>query len=187
MQGMSEFVTEGVAKFGDIVESLNKKVLGGFDGGVEVLPFKRVKLIKYMSADGKVLKSEPLTPENVNLPFECEVDEVPAKRFKTFQFFVLLPQELEAGGALPYMVEFKSTALKAGKAMAMQMFGKNKDLGIGPAGKTFMLTSKKDSNDKGTWSVPEISVLRDASMEERGAALEWFKTLNGEVKVHEEV
>ena len=186
MQGLSAFVTEGKAKFGDIVESLNKQVLGGLDAGVEILPFKRVKVLKVMDEEGKCLSSEPLTPENISLSFkETEVDGVAGKYFIAHQFYVLLPQELETGGAIPYMVEFKSTALKSGKAMGMQMFAKNKDLGIGPAGKTFMLSSKKDSNARHSWSVPEVAVLRDASKEERDVAYKWYKTLNGEVQIHE--
>ena len=185
MQGMSEMVTDGKAKFGDVVENLNGEVLAGLESGIEILPFKLEKIYKYIGADGKVLSSEPITPENENAGFECEVDGMAAKRFRTFQFYVLLPSELEVGGALPYMVEFKSTGLRAGKKMVTQMFAKNSAIGLTPAGKTFMLTVDKVSNDKGTYAVPDVSVCRDSQESEVSEAHVWFKRLQGGARVHE--
>ena len=98
-----------------------------------------------------------------------------------------LPSELEEGGALPYMIEFKSTSLRAGKKMATQMYTKNLASGLSPAAKVFVLSLTKEQNDKGTFAVFDVAVDRNSTGDEQAEALKWFKLLgSGAAKVHEE-
>lgn len=195
MQGMSDMVTSGKAKFGDMVENLNEERLGGIDEPFEIVPFKLERMWRITSGDGKELKdmfpidSNPVSETyNDNMPYEG-VDESgePIRRYRALRFYVMLPKELENGGALPYLIEFKSTSLRAGKKLATQMFTKNRMANLNPAAKTFELSLSKQSNDNGTYSVFDVKVSRDTTDEEMVAAFKWFKALQGGgVKVKEE-
>ena len=44
MQGLSELVTDGKAKFGDFVDSVTHQVLGSIDKPLEFVPFHMTKL-----------------------------------------------------------------------------------------------------------------------------------------------
>jgi hypothetical protein len=187
MQGMSDMVTSGDAKIGDIVENVGGKVIGGIDNGVEILPFKCNLLFKIMGSNGKLLGTETVSDDNINAPFECEYDGESAKRFYTQQYFVLLPSELESGNSLPFVLEFKSTALSAGKDIYRQMYVINKENQLPPPAKTFMLVTERVSNNKGTFAVPKVSVCRDTRAAELEKALSWFLSMReGGVRVHED-
>jgi len=190
MQGMSEFVTEGKAKFGDMIESMGEKVLGSFEKSFEITPFKMEKWWRIETPDGKELKrmipvvSDPTSEEyNENMPYEGVDPEFgECRRVLAYNFYVLL-----AGEAMPYMVQFKSTSAKAGKKLATQMFVKNRMANKSPAGTTFSLSVSKQQNDHGTFSVFDVSISRDTTKEEEAEALKWFKMFKTTtVKVHEE-
>jgi len=196
MQGLSDAVTEGKAKLGDLFENMNETVLGGIDSPIEFIPFKLERVWKIM--DGKAcvgivpVVSNPERPDyNENLSFEdvIEVDgkNTPIKRYRAMRFYALLPSELEEGGAIPYMLEFKSTSHKAGQKLATQMYTKNKMAGLSPASKTFFLHVRKESNDKGTYGVMDVKVGELSSQSHVVAALDWFKMLNtSDVEIKEE-
>jgi hypothetical protein len=197
MQGMSEMVTSGKAKFGEIVESLNGEVLGGFDKSFEIIVFRKEMIWRIESANGKELFAvEPLfgnpaspqfndDPRNVIRDLEHEGKA--ARKVKAYNFYVLRPDEIEAEVALPYMVQLKVTSIRAAKKIVTQAYVKNRAAGKGPVATVFNLSIEKQSNDDGTFAVFDVSVKRDATKKEYDKGLEWFKTLNAEApKVHSE-
>lgn len=197
MQGMSEMVTDGKAKFGDIMDNLEEKCVGGFDKPVEIIPFKLERVWRVQSAEGKgeLIKtvpvvSNPESPEyNDDMPFEGVNEETgeAVKNYRAFRFYVLLASDVEEGSVLPYMIEFKSTSLKAGKKLATTMFKKNPAAKLIPAAKVFELSVSKQSNDQGTYAVFDVKATRMSTDEEINHAFTWFKVLNqGEHKVAEE-
>lgn len=197
MQGMSEMVTEGKAKFGDIMDNLEEKCLGGLDKPVEIVPFKLERVWRVQSAEGKgelirtvPIDSNPTSPNyNDNMPFEGVDEETgeAVKYYRAFRFFVVLADDVKEGSVLPYMVEFKSTSLKAGKKLATTMYTKNRAAGLSPAAKVFELSVSKQSNDNGTYAVFDVKATRPSTDEEIEQAFTWFKVLNqGSHKVAEE-
>lgn len=176
MQGLSKLVTEGVAKFGDLVDSLSGEVLGSIDKPVEIIPFHLHKTWIVSKWNGKKFEfdhMEDVTPANENKRWEEEVGGVKYKNEKCFNFYCLRPDDM----SLPYIVGFKSTSLKTGKQLATQMYVKNRSAGKVPPAKVIKLGGIKRSNDDGTFVVLDASVSRDSSMDEIQECLNWYKTV----------
>jgi len=192
VQGMSSMATKGDGKIGDIRESMNESLVGGVGKPVEIIPFKLERVWKEVDAkDKKTIKAvypviSDATDKNYNEDLKNEVvdsnGQVVAYRFRTMQFYALLP----GVSPLPHMLEFKSTSLRAGKKIATQMYTTNRMEGKSPAAKVFNLSTIKEEKDKQVYAVFDVSVGRDATAEEQENALMWFKTLRaGQAKVHE--
>lgn len=197
MQGMSEMVTSGKAKFGEIRESLNEEVLGDFDTPMEMIVFRKETTWRIESENGKELFAmEPIVGDPGSPQFNDDPrniidglthDGSAARKVKAYNFFVLLPKEIEAGTALPYMIQMKVTSIRAAKKILTQAYVKNIQANKGPAATVFELRVDKQQNDHGTFAVFDVSVVRDASEVEYATAFQWFKTLQGQApKVHSE-
>ena len=198
MQGMSEMVTEGKAKFGDIIDNLEEAVVGSFDTPVEIIPFKLERVWRVQKAAGKgelirtiPIVSNPESPDfNDNMPYDDADKETgeAIRNFRAFRYYVVLAKDVEEGTfTLPYMVEFKSTSLKAGKKLATTMYTKNRAAGLSPAARVFELSLSKQSNDNGTFAVFDVKATRASNKDEQSHAFDWFKQLGGgNFKVSEE-
>lgn len=205
MQGLSQFVTDGDALIGEFRNSLTKELMGKYDSSpVEVIPFhcQEVFSIQAQESDGsfKYHSTEPIVKSpmkagyNDNAPWDDKmlIDGVmtPIKRIRRYNFFVLLPKELEelGAGAQPYFISFKSTGVKEGKKLFNMMYVRNRGAGLAPAAFQFKISGRKEKNDKGTFIIPTVeqSVKTDPLYLQQ--ALYWFKKLNGGtvVKLHEE-
>lgn len=195
MQGMSDMVTEGKAKFGEIRESLNEDILGNIDQPFEILPFKVEKIWRIETQDGKkLLRIDPI----VSNPQSSDYNDDPSNMFeivekgehfrkvKAYNFFLLIPSELEKGGVIPYMLQLKVTSIRAAKKLMTQMYTKNRAAKKSPAASIFDLSVGKQQNDHGTFVVFDVSVKRDSTKEEEATAFQWFKMLQGTAhKVHD--
>ena len=197
MQPMSDMVTEGDAGFGDMVESLNETKIGDFKNPVEVIPFYLQKVyIEYDVTNGtgdkRFLRMVPITASNDNLPYEDQEDAADGKTFplmrdRCMNYYVLLPDEVKNGTALPHILTFRRTSLKAGKKLATQMYVKNTDAGLPPPAVMCKLTPTKTSNDKGTFAVLDVSFTGKTPESYITECMRWMKIiLAGEAKVDEE-
>lgn len=196
MNGTSDLVTEGEAGFGEIRCSLTKKKLADLKNGVKIVPFAMKKCFIEYDADEepkKYLRRIEMTPANENLPYNDKgVDqdgkECNISRDYVMEFYCLLPEEIDRGGELPYIITFRRTALRNGKKLATQMFISNRGAGLPPPGLTVELFTKKESNDDNTWAVPDVRLDPEATKKtseaHMSAALKWFKMLNT-MKVHD--
>lgn len=196
MNGTSELVTEGEAGFGEIRCSLTKKKLADLKNGVKIVPFAMKKCFIEYDADAEpkqYLRRVEMTPANENLPYndkglDNEGKECNISRDYVMEFFCLLPEEIDRGGELPYIITFRRTALRNGKKLATQMFISNRGAGLPPPGLTVELFTKKESNDDNTWAVPDVRLDPEATSKTKpehvASALKWFKMIN-QVKVHE--
>lgn len=176
MQGLSKFVTEGVAKFGDFVDSLTKEVLGDSEKGLEFIPFfmEKTWLVSKKVGDRYMFdRIESCNASNENRKWEEVIGQEMFRNEKCFNFYSILPSD----PSIPVIIQFKSTSSKAGKELATQMYIKNKASGLTPAGKVMKLAGNRISNDKGTYVVLSTASLRDSTQEEVGGCLDWFKTI----------
>lgn len=196
MQPMSDKVTEGEAAFGEFRESLNNEKLGDFKTPIEVVPFLLQKaFVEYNNedpTDKKFIRIVPITPTNDNLPYEdtektAEGKTIKITRDRCMNFFVLLPKDIDAGTAIPHILSFRRSSIKAGKKLATQMYIKNKDANKPPPAVMANIIATKDSNDKGTFGVMDVNFTKptpDAYVKE---CLRWVKLiLAGQAKIHEE-
>jgi hypothetical protein len=184
MQGLSEAVAEEKAKMGDYLDSLTGTVIGSHKKPIEVVPFHLERIWIHSKKEGGDFVFDSIT--TAHGPNEYEYlqvqDGVEWKHEYCMNFYVLRPEDM----ALPYVLSFKGTSRKAGKALATQMFVKNKMAGKIPPAFVMELGAHKESNDKGTYYVWDVTVKRESSKEEVSTAFDWFKTVNaGGVKTHE--
>lgn len=196
MQPMSEKVTAGDAAFGEFRESLNNEKIGDFNTPFQFIPFYMEKVfVEYDAtdeADKKFIRTIAITPANEDLPFEDrgenrDGETVPISRDRVYNFYVLLPSEIDAGGALPYILSARRTSLMAGKKLATQMFVKNVAAGKTPASVMIEASAGKQSQDKKTWAVLDIKPVGAVRDEYVAEAFKWLKIVKaGKAKVHEE-
>lgn len=197
MQPMSEKVTAGKAAFGEIRDSLNNTLLGGFEQpSVEFVPFLMEKTFVVFDnsdpEDKTYLRIEPITPDNEDAKYEDEEkddngDIRKISRYRTMTFYVLLTSELKLGAAVPYIIAFSKTSLMAGKKLTTQMYVKNINSGKNPAGMMAGLKCERMSQEKKTWAVLDVEVTKETPVEWQEEAFKWLKTIKeGKAKVHAE-
>lgn len=199
MQGLSKLVVARKAQIGDFCDSVSGKKIGSIDSALEFIPFFCQKSwdISHQLPDGtyEYNRNIPLIENpvdknyNDNLTWEGEEKNddgklVKVKRIRRLSFFVLLPSEIKAGGAIPYVLSFKSTSLKEGKKLWSQMYVRNYRAGLPPAAFHFNLGGTMQTNDKGTFVVPTVAEAAKSSQAEMQECLSWIKLINkGAVKV----
>lgn len=194
MQGMSKFVMDGKAAFGEFRDSLTGAKLGSITEPIPLVPFHVEKFWDILQpnekGDFKWIRSEPLIENpaekgyNDNLPWMDKIDGIETKRVRRMNFFVLRPQEVEDGSAIPYILAFKSTSYKEGKKLFTQMFLRNRKVGLPPPGFNIILAGRKEKNDDGSWVVPEFELGPKSSDAQIIEALNWFKLIQkGKVKI----
>lgn len=197
MQPMSEKVTAGDAQFGDIRESLSNEKFGDFTNPIMFVPFYMEKVFIEFNVedpdDKKFLRVVPITPANESLPYEDEeFDQKLGKKIKisrdrTMNFYVLRPEEVELGSAIPYILSCRRSNMPAGKKLTTQMYVKNINSGKNPAAVVMRLSVSKQSNEKKqTWAVMDIVPHVAASEALQKEAFKWLKLVkSGQAKVDE--
>lgn len=187
MQPGSKLVTDGKAVFGDFVDSLSGTKIGSIKEPIQFIPFHMEKIMiisKKEAGEYKFDRIEPVTAANESLPYEHAVGEFQYKNEQVMNFYSLLPSDM----SMPYIIAFKGMSRKSGRALATQMFIKNRSAGKVPPAKIMELTGEKVQNNKGTFVTLGTSIAGDSSNEQIGECLKWFKTIqSGAAKAHEEV
>lgn len=185
MQGLSEFVTDGKAKFGDFVNSLTMEIVGDLNKPFEFIPFfidKTLKISKKVGQKFELLRVEKLTPANENLEWEDIEDGHVIKREKVYTVFGLIP-----GDHLPCIIRFKGKSVKTGKKIATQMYVINMTAKkIPPCASVLKITGKKAQNDAGTFVVMDAEVSKDSTKEQITECAKWLSIVKQGVKVHDE-
>ena len=197
MQPMSNKVTDGAAKFGEFIDSLTDEALGNFDKPLDVIPFDCKKVwIEYNAEVNpkEFLRVVPITPQNENLPYNDEEYNEDAKkkikisRDRVMNFYVLLPEHIKQGAAIPYILCFRRTSLQAGKKLMTQMYMKNTSAGMTPASMVVTVSCKKLTNeDKQTYAVMDVRPLKKSTADEVQEAFKWYSLVSsGKTRDHEE-
>lgn len=197
MQLTSVLVAAGRAVMGEWRNSVTGELVGHASKPLKVVPFYVKKswdiLHEIQGKPGKYefAKSIPVD-DNPQSPgynggwdaFEVfkDVDKngatVNAKRHYRFDFFVLLPEEVAKGPtALPYVLSFKVTSLKAGKKMFGEAYERNRSAGLPPFHFQFDLTGEKKTNDQGTFFVVDTWKSEPADAATVAKAIEWFRRI----------
>ena len=196
MQGLSVAVAEGRAQMGEFRDSVNNSLLGDLTKPVHCIPFFLQKSwdVLQEQADGQFKFShsvpvveDPSKPDyNDNWKWEDTKDGLKVKNVRRLNFYVLLPSEVEAGTAVPYIMSFKSTSIKEGKKLFTQMYMRNIRAGLPPAAFTIKIGGSRQKNDKGIFIVPNYQMDRAATEAELTECLSWIKLIQrGSVKVDE--
>lgn len=183
MQAMSKLVTAGEAKFGEFRESLNNVILGTEKEPLEFVPFHMEKVYVVMREEKGKFKfhhQEPITSMTEGHEFEAvSAEGAKEKWYRTMNFYVLLPKELEEGTAIPYLLCFRSSSAKAGQKLCTTMFMRNLKAGKTPAAMVLELSGVKTTNDKGTFIVMDVKEKRASTNKEIEEAFSWNQTIRG--------
>ncbi len=187
MQGLSELVANEQAKMGEFRDSITTEMYGSAVAPMAFIPFHVRKSWDLMEEvePGKFewMRTVPLIEDptkqgyNDNWEWTAEVNGVMEKRVRRLDFFCLIPSQVAAGNALPVTISFKSTVYKQGQILLNQMYVRNKMQRKSPAAVVMSLGALKEKNEKGTFYVPTVVPLRDATNEEQTAALQWYKMI----------
>ena len=180
MQPMSDFVTAGDCKFGDVIDSLEKtKVLANDKKALELVVFGQFKTWR-VEHDGEFFRTYPHGPDNAHWEYEkleqIGNNEVMVTNIITYNYYALSVEDIKLGKAFPYVISFKSSSKNAGKALGahlMRLQAQNKP----SAAQVFNLTSKKETNDKGTFAVFEVTPGRDTTELEVATTYKWYQQL----------
>lgn len=196
MQGLSVAVAEGRASMGEFRDSLSNNLIGKIDQPFECIPFYVDKCWDIMKEqpDGDFewdstvpIVENPASPDyNDNWQWEAVVEGKKVKNVRRFNFYVLLPSELENGGAVPYILSFRSTSFKEGRKLFTQMYMRNIRAGLPPAAYVIKIGGTRQKNDKGIFIVPNYELGRRTTDQELSEALAWIKMIkSGRVKADE--
>ena len=187
MQGLSKFVTEGEAAQGQIVNSLTKEVVGGITNiktkagtAVDLVAFKAFKTwLEFEKENGEWVykKGYPMTADNVNFKQEEIINGVEIRRDRCLNYYCLQPSKVASGEALPVVVSFRRTSMKAGKKLAT-MAAELKALGGKPlAFKHFSLSAVPLQKDDKTFWGFEVEYGERSTEAELNEAFKWYSAL----------
>ena len=189
MQPVSSLVADKKAAPGDIVNSLEGKVVGNEKEALEVIPYKCVKTWVRFQDMGRgkprFVSQDPVTETDAVRPRQEEINGEIFTNFETINYYCLRPSEVEAGEFLPYVISFRSTSYKAGKTLET-FRAKFQDYGKPICIKTFKIGSRQEENDQGRYYTFTVEQGRDTTVEEMAQIKPWFdRVTQGLVRVDE--
>jgi len=192
MQHVSQAVKDEAAKAGDFVNSLSSDVIGTAnkklvadkkDSPVDFIAFSSFKMLQtYVNDEYK--SSEPFRAEFLDrerYPYEEVTPEGRINRKTTLNFYALLPSEIEAGVAFPYVLTFKGLSTRAGKQLAT-IYKQLLMFNAPSASVVCQLTASEESNDKGSFYVMKTKKLRNSTAKEVLEAKKWHDAIFERVK-----
>ncbi len=186
MQGPSDWVMNGKAKLGDMMDSVSEKSIGTFESALNFVPLFHYKTMKIYNADTskpKLEKEVPWGPEVANLPWEELKDGHKYKNVACLNFYVMLENHLEEPGATPYLLQFVKSSYKNGRKL-INHFLRMDSAGHSPIALTFKLTSNKEKNDDGTFAVFNVEEVKRTSADHAQILLRWSDVVSkGAMKV----
>lgn len=180
LQSTSDLVKSDQGKQGTIVNVADPStVLGDKLSPVEVIIFGVHKY--WVTTDPATLefvRKQKAVNKN-ELPYEVEENGRKLKNTYTLAYFVVLPKEIKEGFALPMEMAFRSSSLKIGEQLAMQVM-KMRSKNIPSWAKVFSLGINPEMGKKGknSWYLPTVKFLRDATAEEIQVASDYYKQFN---------
>jgi hypothetical protein len=209
MQGMSELVSSGEFKMGDLVNMLTNEKLGDLKTPLEVIPVaalpktvvvserapkkQRFDYVKTQTQteflrdkygeEALAKNSEDDLMKRTQLE-ETQEDGMIHRYDKCLNFYVLLASDVAKDEAFPLVVTFRRTSYAAGKQLATH-FIKQAMLRQAPHSKTLKLAPTTDTNEEGvTYAIHQILPGRKAEAQEMAAAEQWKPFLaSGKVQV----
>lgn len=184
MQGLSNLVTSGEARVGEIRDSLSGELLGDKNGPPKVLIFGVKKTweehtIAAGQTKEKWTRSIPVTISNAGLP---KVEEHPngskTVRYLQYNFTCLYTGRDFIEKETPYMVSFRSYSVRPAQRLCSH-FTRLEKHSRPSYSQVIELVPTDKENEKGKFPIFDWRAGRDATMEEMQACHAWRKRLAG--------
>jgi len=183
MQQLSEAVENEQAKSGEFVENVGGEVKGTELEVIVVDSFKSLQIWE----DGKWKETIDWKPEYRDRKFEEMVNGKVIKNMAVLSYYVLFVSDLKAAMPIPYVLPFKSSAMKTGRQIASEI-NKLKMFKAPSAAVVFKIGRVQKENSKGKFWVPTAVKLRNSSAAEVAAAKTLYSTIKkANVEVQEDV
>lgn len=207
MQGLSDLVAEGKAVMGEMLRSNTHEVVGKPESPVEFIPLTynlTWVLSEKVGQKYEYRSSEPLTPQNNDLPWDFTQNGTEWKRTKSLNLYALLTKDISAEKSelakvesgdlpdpdkalLPVLISFRSTSFKAGQDI-MTHFAKARKFNLPGHVSRMMLKCTKEKNDLGTYYIFRVENVGKTSPEDLKLCDYWRNLVgSGKVQVDEEV
>jgi len=159
MQSTSEMVQQEKRNLGEMVDSVSGEVIckrGEKIGFYPLFLFKTWDVSKLVGTRYQYQETLPFTPENATLKWEdVNAAGEQIRNTQCLNFYVMLASQIDDPASFPYLIKFKSTSYKTGKALVTH-FAKANMLRKVPWFKQVVMGTTKESNDDNTWYVPTI-------------------------------
>lgn len=175
------------AQAGEFRDTVENKLFGSLDKPFDFIPLHMISFYAEYDVtkggEGDWIGQVPVTALNENIAREETIGTRKIKRVKTYEAYVLIPEDIKTGSAFPYVLSFRMTSSRAGKTLLTQMYVRNKAAGKTPFGNACTLSLTEESNDKGDFFVQHVAPKRAATEEEQKAAAYWVTMItSGKVK-----
>lgn len=188
-QKMSDVVDKSDVKAGQFYLSTTKEALSGVGQSLEILILNSFKTwtIEQKKGDKYEYHSiEPYSPSQANLPWDFELMGVTMRRNETFNYYIVLPKDIESGEAIPALLSFRRTQVKCAKAITSYLM-KMKQFKAPACMYVIELSSHLEENDLGSFHVPQIKQGRKATLDEMSLCKKWYDSIShGSVKIDSE-
>lgn len=213
MQPISDLVTRGDRRPGDLVRSTTGELLAAAKAPVEIIPLFIQKvwvLLEKVDNKYEFRGTEPFTAQNAQNPWDFEAPSrrgkgtVPWRRDAANDLYALIPADIArfeqalakqektgelpdpATALLPVVVRFSRTSFRTGKDVATH-FAQADSFHQAPAATTLSLVSEFEEGDKGNYFVFKMGARRKTAQAELVAAKAWFhRVTNNAYKIDEE-
>lgn len=180
LQSNSEFVKTGKGKGGDFFDTVSETNFG--TELKNIVPFHMEKtwtVEKQVGTKWKWEKTEKMTPENENAPYEFKIGNDNFRNKYTYRFYILVD-----GHVLPFSLKMKGASKKTGGNLSTEMYVKNAMKRLPPAAMMVNLRSELEKNDDGdTFFAIKMTIADKTPYEKVMEALNWFKTLRDDKTV----
>ena len=180
-QALSDLVNADKAKPGEFRDSIEGTLLGDDKKPCEIVifdSFKTYTVMRKTPGKGKseFVTIEPITPMNLKKPYEePQADGSTLVNIKTWNYYCLIPGK-DVKESLPYMLSLSRTGNGAARKLSL-FFSRLSRMSRPSASVVIKLTSAKESNDMGTFYVPDVEISRDANKDELDTARYWYDSI----------
>ena len=184
MQAISKLVKADVRKSGQWVDSIDESVLADKGEKLEVIIFDSKKRWVISTIDPKTgklsfLRSEPLTEENAEAPYDDIDDEHgEIRRQLQYNYYCLLPSNLSK----PYVLSMSKTATNTAKKIN-SMFTNLAEVNRPSASIVIALDAVSETKDSNEWWGISASQAREATAAELEKAYSWYLRCKNDAKV----
>lgn len=169
------------AEPGEFRDTVDNKLFGSTEHPFDFIPLHMLHF--WVERDisgggqGKYAGQVPVTGENENWPRQFTRDGRLHDRVKTMEAFVVLPEDIKSGNDFPYVLSFRMTSARAGKALMTQMYVRNAQAGKAVYETVCQLGATEEGNDKGDFFVQHVKPIRAVTAAEKARAEYWIKLI----------
>lgn len=179
VQPTSKMIQKYEAVPGELRSTLDGKRLAKKGEKLTFVPFKLFDTWIHSRWAGGRWEFDSITPRKTGDTYEYEEKDTSgtptAKHERAINAYVLLPSEIDSGGALPYCITFKGAKTFQEGRKFVTLCKQLKMMNLPPASRTFSVRTEMTTNDKGTFATLVVEQGDKTTDAQMGAAYTWYQ------------